>query len=143
MAISDFRCVTHFRVPFSDVDMLQHVNHASYVVWAETIRCIYLSDVLNDSLAGTSSVILARLEFDYEHPLDYREDVAVGCRVSRMGRKSFDFVYEIWSDTRQKRAARGLSAMVAFDYKAKASIEIPERWRTLIAAYELVVPTMG
>ena len=60
-----------------------------------------------------------------------------------MGRKSFDFVYEIWSDTRQKRAARGLSAMVAFDYKAKASIEIPERWRTLIAAYELVVPTMG
>jgi len=143
MAIADFRCVTRFRVPFCDVDMLQHVNHASYVIWAETIRCAYLGDVLKETLAGTNAVILARLEFNYEQPLDYREDVAVGCRVSRLGRKSFDFAYEIWSETHQKRAALGLSAMVAYDYNAKVSIEIPEQWRALIAAYELVAPTIG
>jgi acyl-CoA thioester hydrolase len=142
MVLEDFRCITRFQVPFCDIDMLQHVNNASYVVWVETVRCNYFADVLKESLAGTNGVILARLELDYEQPLDYREDVAVGCRISRIGRKSFDFTYEIWSETRQLRAARGVSAMVAYDYSAKASIVIPERWREIIAAHEVVAPTL-
>jgi acyl-CoA thioester hydrolase len=123
--------------------MLQHVNNASYVVWMETVRCNYFAEVLKESLAGTNGVILARLELDYEQPLDYREQVAVGCRISRIGRKSFDFACEIWSETRQVRAARGISAMVAYDYTTKASIVIPERWRELIASYEVLTPSGG
>jgi acyl-CoA thioester hydrolase len=143
MALTDFQCITRFRVPFCDVDMLQHVNNASYVVWVETVRCIYFAEVLKESLAGANGVILARLEIDYEQPLDYREEVAVGCRISRIGRKSFDFVHEIWSETRQIRAARGLSAMVAYNYQIKTSIVIPERWREIITAYEMVAPSVG
>jgi acyl-CoA thioester hydrolase len=143
MALEDFQCITRFLVPFCDIDMLQHVNNASYVVWAETARCVYFAEVLKESLAGANGIILARLELDYEQPLDYREEIAVGCRISRIGRKSFDFMYEIWSETRQVRAARGVSAMVAYDYSAKASIVIPERWREFIAAYEVVAPTVG
>jgi acyl-CoA thioester hydrolase len=143
MALTDFRCMTRFRVPFCDVDMLQHVNNASYVVWVETVRCIYFAEVLKESLAGANGIILARLELDYEQPLDYREEVAVACRVSRIGRKSFDFESEIWSETRQFRAARVHSAMVAYNYEAKTSIVIPERWRELIAAYEVIAPKVG
>ena len=33
MPLIDFRCITRFRVAYSDMDMLQHVNHASYIVW--------------------------------------------------------------------------------------------------------------
>lgn len=88
-------------------------------------------------------MILPRLEFNYEQPLDYREEVAVGARISRMGRKSFDFVHEVWSESRQVRAARGVATMVAYDYAAKASIVIPERWRELIAAYEAIAPAVG
>ena len=61
----------------------------------------------------------------------------------RIGRKSFDFESEIWSETRQFRAARVLSAMVAYNYPAKASIVIPARWRQLITAYELIAPEVG
>ena len=143
MAIADFRCVMRFRVPFCDVDMMQHVNNAAYVVWAETIRGVYFGDVLGESITGARGIIMARLEFDYEQPLDYREEVAVGCRVVRMGRKSFDLVYEIWSETRKERAARGLSTIVAYNYEAKTSIVIPERWREVIAAYEVVAPAGG
>jgi len=132
-----------FRVPFCDVDMLGHVNHASYIVWAETARCLYFDEVLKGSLTGRNGIILARLEFDYDRPLDYREEVAVGCRTARIGRKSFDFTYEIWSESRQVRAARGLSTMVAYDYQANTSILIPDRWRDLIMAYEPVAPDMG
>jgi acyl-CoA thioester hydrolase len=143
LALADFRCVMRFRVPFCDVDMLQHVNNAAYVVWAETIRCVYFDEVLKESLSGSNGIILARLGIDYEQPLDYREEVAVGCRIARIGHKSFDFAYEIWSETRQQRAAHGLTIMVAFDYKTKASVVVPERWREIIITYELVAPAMG
>ena len=143
MALTDFRCVTRFRVPYCDVDMMQHVNHASYVVWAETARCIYFDEVLKEPINGTNGIILARLQFEYAQPLDYREEVAVGCRIDRLGRKSFDFAYEIWSETRQLRAAHGSSTMVAYDYKAQSSIAVPERWRAIIAAYEVVAPAQG
>lgn len=143
MALADFRCISRFRVPFCDIDMLGHVNHASYVVWAETARCAYFDEVLRESLTGRCGIILAHLEFDYEQPLDYREQVAVGCRIGRMGRKSFDFLYEIWSESRQVRAARGLSTMVAYDYEAKTSIVIPERWREVVTAYEALAPAVA
>ena len=99
MALADFRYVMRFRVPYGDIDMLQHVNHAAYIVWAETVRGAYFADVLGESVGGRSGIIMARLEFHYERPLDYREDVIVGCRIARFGRKSFDFVHEIWSET--------------------------------------------
>jgi acyl-CoA thioester hydrolase len=140
MAITDFRCTMRFRVPFCDIDMLQHVNNTAYVVWAETIRCNYFDEVLGESLTGSNGIILARTEFDYLHPLDYREDVAVACRIARIGRKSFDFVYEVWSETRQSMAARGRTVMVAYNNEAKASIAIPERWRELITKYEVIAP---
>jgi len=123
--------------------MLQHVNNASYAVWAETARCNYLAEVLKESLASSTAIILARLELDFEQPLDYREEVAVGCRISRLGRKSFDFTYEMWSETRQLRAARGLTPIVAYNYEINASIEIPERWREAINAYEVIAPSVG
>jgi acyl-CoA thioester hydrolase len=143
MALTDFRRITRFRVPFCDVDMLQHVNNASYVVWAETAHCFYINEVLGESIGGANGIIVAKLTFDYEQPLDYREEVAVGCRIARIGRKSIDFAYEIWSETRQVCAARGLTTMVAYDHAAKTSIVVPERWREIIAGHEVVAPTVG
>jgi len=142
MALTDFRYIMRLRVSFCDIDMLQHVNHAAYIVWAETALVSYLADVLGEPVAGRNGVILARLEFDYERPLEYREDIAVGCRIARLGRKSLDFVYEIWSETRGDRAARGLAALVAYDHEAKTSKVVPERWREAITAYEIVVPVV-
>ena len=141
MPLTDFRSITRFSVPYCDMDMLQHVNHASYIIWAETARCNYFDEGFKTQLTGSTGMILAKLQFDYEQPLDYREEVAVGCRIARLGRKSFDFAYEIWSETRQLRAAHGVSSMVAYDYQAQTSIVVPEHWRALIAAYEVVAPT--
>ena len=140
MPLTDFRCIERFRVPYHDVDMLQHVNHAAYLVWVETVRCNYFAEVLKEPLNGLNGMILARLQFEYAQPLDYREEIAVACRVSRLGRKSFDFSYEIWSDTRQLRAAHGVSTVVAYDYRAQTSVVVPEQWRKIITAYEVVAP---
>ncbi len=142
MALDDFRFVMRFRVPFHDIDMLQHVNNAAYVVWLETARCNYFEEVLGGSLTSANSMIVARLEMNYERALDYREDVAVGCRVSRIGRKSFDVAFEIWSETRRQRAVYGNSIMVGYNYETRQSIEIPKRWREIIDEYEVVSPAV-
>jgi acyl-CoA thioester hydrolase len=143
MALSDFRSITRFRVPFCDIDMLQHVNNAAYVVWAETAKCLYFDEVLGESLTGATGHIQAKLEVNYERTLEYREHVAIGCRVARIGTKSFEFLCEIWSETAIARAAHCHSTMVAFNYETKSSIVIPERWREIITAYEAVAPTVG
>src|ERR1035437_3990346 len=117
MALGEFKSIMRFRVPFCEIDMLQHVNNAAYVVWAETVRCVYFDEILGESLTGAKGIILAKLEIDYELPLYYQEQVAIGCRVARMGNKSFDFSYEIWSETSNQRAAHCKTTVVAFNYE--------------------------
>jgi acyl-CoA thioester hydrolase len=142
MALDEFSSITRFRVPFCDIDMLQHVNNAAYVVWAETARCVYFDEVLGESLTGANGYILAKLEINYERTLEYREHVAIGCRVTRIGNKSFDFLSEMWSETSNQRAAHCLSTMVAFNFETKNSIVVPQKWRELIVAHEVVAPTV-
>jgi acyl-CoA thioester hydrolase len=134
--LGDFKLVRRFRVPFEDVDMLRHVNHIAPVRWAETIRCEYVADVLGEAITGTQGVIGVRIQFDYESQMDYREDVAIGCRVARIGGKSLEHLYEVWSETRGIRCVRGTSVVVAFDYARNTSISVPEVWRERILAFE-------
>ena len=141
MPLTDFRSISRFRVPFCDIDMMQHVNNAAYVVWAETARCVYFDEVLGgEALNGREGIILAKLEITYERPLEYRENVAVGSRVTRIGKKSFEFLCEMWSDDTGQRSASCSATLVAYNYEAKRSIPIPDKWRDLIAAHELVPP---
>ncbi len=140
MALSDFRFVTRFQVPFCDIDMLQHVNNAAYVVWAETARCVYFDEVLKEPLNGRQGIILAKLEITYERPLEYREHVAVACRVTRIGNKSYDLLTEYWSEDSGQRSAFCNAVLVAYDYELKQSIAVPAEWRERIAEYEVVRP---
>jgi acyl-CoA thioester hydrolase len=143
MPLSDFRSITRFRVPFCDIDMLQHVNNAAYVVWAETARCVYFDEVLGERLSGNSGIILAKLEITYERPLEYREHVAVGCRVTRIGNKSYELLTEFWSDDSAQRAAVCTAILVAYDYQTKTTIPIPQEWRDRITAHELIPPSLS
>lgn len=134
--LSDFRLVRKQRVAFEDVDMLQHVNHITFVRWAETMRCDYVADVLDENIFGTRGIIGAKIEFTYEAQVEYREHMVMGCRVSRLGTKSLEHRYEFWSESRGIRCGHGSSIVVAFDYPTNATIAIPPEWRTRILAFE-------
>jgi acyl-CoA thioester hydrolase len=135
--LEEFRKVVAFRVPFADIDMLRHANNTAYLRWAETARSEYLIEVMEADIGGRTGMILARLDISYESPINYRENVAIGCRVSRLGTKSFDFTHEVWSVDREVRCARIVTTMVAMDYASETSIAVPPQWRERIAAYEV------
>ena len=131
-----YRFVRRFRVPFADVDMLAHANNIAYLRWSEAIRTEYVADVLEARVGGRHGVILARLSAVYERPLAYREAVAIGCRIDRIGTKSFDVTHEVWSDESELRCASVTATVVAMNYESKTTIAVPDEWRARIAAYE-------
>lgn len=127
-------------VEFGEIDMLRHVNNVRYAVWAESIRSIYLADVIGEDIWGRRGMIIARHDLHYEAPVRYRDRITVGGRISRIGTKSFDFETGVWVRARKARAFRAVATLVAYDYEAERSIAIPEAWRTKITAFENIPP---
>ena len=134
--LEGFPLVTHFSIPFADVDMMQHVNNVAYIRWCETLRAEYFAQVMKVPINGAQGMIQANIVFSYERELRYRENVACGIKISRLGNKSWDFAYEIWSETYDRRAAHGTTAVVAYDFVEHKTIAIPQEWREAIARYE-------
>ncbi len=134
--LEGYPLVSRFSVPFADVDMMRHVNNVAYLRWTETLRSEYFAQVMRTPINGDHGMIQASINFTYERQLAYRERVAVGCRIPRIGNKSFDFEYEIWSETKGRRAAHGITTMVAFDFFHDRTIVVPQEWREAIAQYE-------
>ena len=131
-----YRSVIRFRVAFGDVDMLRHVNNLAYLRWSEQLRSDYLLDVIGATSAWTQGTILAKTTIDYERQIAYRERVAVGCRVSRLGTKSFDFSHEVWSEDHGERCARITSTVVAMDFETQRTMVLPDEWRARIVEFE-------
>jgi len=134
--LSAYRKIKRFTVPFGDVDMMRHVNNVSYLRWAETSRTEFFAEVLGEDILSSRGMILAKMGIDYLKPLLYRENVAIGCRVSRLGNKSFEIEHDVVSEDRNIVAATIRSTLVAFDYNADRTIEIPADWRLAIDIYQ-------
>jgi len=131
-----YRKIQRFVVPFGDVDMMRHVNNVAYLRWAETSRTEYFAEVLGEDILSRRGMILAKMGIDYVKPLLYRERVAIGCRVSRLGTKSFEIEHDVVSEDREILAAKIRSTLVAFDYESERTIEIPGQWRAAIDAFQ-------
>jgi acyl-CoA thioester hydrolase len=134
--LEGFPLLSRFSVPFADIDMMQHANNVAYIRWAEMMRSEYFAQVMKTPINGEHGIIQANIDFTYERQLKYREKIAVGCRISRIGTKSWDFEYEIWSETYGHRAAHGITTVVAYDFVQQQTIAIPAHWREAIASFE-------
>jgi len=134
--LDDFPLISRFSIPFGDIDMMRHVNNVAYIRWAEMLRSEYFAQVMHTAINGERGMIQATINFVYQSQLSYRETIVVGCKIPRIGTKSFDFSYEVWSETQGCRAAHGITTMVAFDFVKNQTIAVPPAWRDAIAAYE-------
>lgn len=138
MALEDFSYRLDIRVVFHDIDYYRHANNVAYITWMETARIDYCKAAFDRPLGAPRNVIMATQAFTYERQLQHDERLVMGCRCSRIGRKSLDFTYELWSA--DQPSGHGISTLVAFDYAANQSIEVPAEWRARIAAYERIPP---
>ena len=134
-----FKHSTCIEIRFVDIDAFGHVNNAHYLTYFEQARVKYFDEIVDWQYDWNhEGIILARAEISYVKPALFKDEAVVLTRCSRIGTKSFDLDYQFirMDDGEEILLAEGKTVMVAFDYKANRSIEIPELWKAALKKFE-------
>ena len=99
-------------VRFHELDPLGHVNNAAYLAWFETVRVRYLTGFgLTAYGPDDPGFVVRRLDAEYLAEMRLHEDYVVTAATNRIGRTSFEQLYEVHG--RAGLAARGTCTVVA------------------------------
>ena len=111
-----------------DMDAIGHINNETILSYFEDVRVRYLSSLSIDinSQSESNSVILASMKIDYYHQVSYPDIFDVGCRIIRVGTKSFDLLSSIFLKDYDKTLVSGLFTIVCFDYVEQKTIVVPD-----------------
>ena len=126
-----------FPVHWGDMDALGHVNHTKYLLWFETVRCLFFSEIgLVSTGAPTIGPILANANVNYRAPLHFPDTVDVGLRVSRIGNTSFVLSYELYRESDHNTIiCDATTVVVLVDYQKNQKTPIPQAMRTKMQAF--------
>jgi len=111
-------------IRFRDIDALDHVNHAVMLTYAETIRCDWFQQLGYPSMANLPFII-ASAHVEYKAPIAKSDPLELVMWTSRTGGRSWTFSYHLRRSTDRFVFATVETVQVAYDYKAKATMEIP------------------
>ena len=110
-------------VQFRDIDVMGHVNHATYLQYMETAR-VELARGLGQVTKGfRSNFILASARCEFKKPIIDERRITVTVWVSRIGDRSWDLDYSIHGPRRAEYAV-GRTTQVAYDYKTRSAVQI-------------------
>lgn len=124
----NFPYVEPVAVEFRDIDALGHVNNAVYLSYFEQARIGYSLKLVDGASLTDLTFILAEANVTYLRPAFFGDTLDVGVRVSEIGTKSFVMEYGI-RNQRRELVARGRTVQVWFDYDARLSVPVPDRFR--------------
>jgi acyl-CoA thioester hydrolase len=130
------RVVAHVPLRFRDIDAMGHVNNAVFFTLFEEGRKAFLEQVFHIVNPADYPFILARLSCDYLKPVKLEDSVAVHVWIGEVGKKSFNFKYNIVDrDDGESIYAAGESTMVLFDYKENKTVPISSEVLEKLAKY--------
>ncbi len=137
--LTKFRCVTTLKVRFGDLDAMGHVNNASYLSYLEEARIDYFGCAVEfpkDNL--DFGAVVARIDISYLRPLEMGDTVNVFSKMYEMGEKSFELRHVIQGSRNGDNFVAALSStkLVAYDYRKKISLTIPEETKERIRNFE-------
>jgi acyl-CoA thioester hydrolase len=115
-----------------DTDGVGHVNNAVYVNWLEEARTRYAFARRGFSTMSDLDFILASTCVDYRSPVLLHETVDFWCGPSRVGRSSWELVYEGRSRRDGRLVCEARSVQVQYDYAAGRPVPIPDPWRAML-----------
>lgn len=128
-----FPVVREVEVRWRDTDALGHVNNAVFLTYFEVGRVAFYQRVFGAERSGDIDFILASVACDFLSPVFFGDRVAVAVRVSRAGRTSFEFEYELRRLPDGAPVARGRSTQVLYDYGRDAKKEVSAPWLAAVA----------
>jgi acyl-CoA thioester hydrolase len=121
-------------VQFRDIDVMGHVNNATYLQYMETARVELARSLGQVSEAFRPGFIIASARVEFKEPIRDERRIAVSVWVSRIGDRSWDFDYSIHGPRRVEYAV-GRTTQVAYDYKTRSAIQISGKLKRKFAKY--------
>jgi acyl-CoA thioester hydrolase len=145
MAKSDYKCVHRLRVRWAEVDMQKVVFNGHYLTYIDTAVADYWREIGLDYPDGYlqkygNDVFLRKTTVEYLGSAHYDDELAVYCRVARLGRTSFTWAFEIHRDLPLVTAEL---VYVNADPKTMKAAPLPEELRARVRAYERTAPAEG
>ena len=121
-------------VQFRDVDVMGHVNNATYLQYMETAR-VELARKLGQVKEGfRPGFIIASVRVEFKKPIRDERRITVSVWVSRIGDRSWDLDYTIHGPKRAEYAI-GRTTQVAYDYKTRSAAKISGKLKRELAKY--------
>jgi acyl-CoA thioester hydrolase len=121
-------------VQFRDIDVMGHVNHATYFQYMETARVELARSIGQVKKGFRSSFILASARCEFKKPITDERSITVTVWVSRIRDRSWDLDYSIHRPGRVEYAA-GRTTQVAYDYKTRSAVQISRKLKRILAKH--------
>ena len=113
-----------FPITYHDVDVLDHLNHAAYFPFMETLRCAYYLPLVGSTDPHDLDIIIAEATCRYLAPVRYGAELVGEVAPARpLGRTSFTLLYRFWDG--ETLVATGRTVVVCYDYATNAKKPIP------------------
>ena len=128
LKLKDYNFTFNVASRWRDMDAIGHINNETILSYFEDVRVRYLSSLSIDinSKSESNSVILASMKIDYYRQVNYPDIFDVGCRIIRIGTKSFDLLSSIFLKDSDETLVSGLFTIVCFDYVEQKTIVVPD-----------------
>jgi acyl-CoA thioester hydrolase len=121
-------------VQFRDIDVMGHVNNATYLQYMETAR-VELARKLGQVTRGfRAGFIVASARCEFKKPIRDERRITVSVWVSRIGARSWDLDYSVRGPSKAEFAI-GRTTQVAYDYKTRATVRISGKLKKELAKY--------
>ena len=121
-------------VQFRDIDVMGHVNNATYLQYMETARVEHARKLGQVREGFRAGFIVASVRCAFKKPIRDERRITVSVWVSRIGARSWDLDYSIHGPRRAEYAV-GRTTQVAYDYKTRATVRISGKLKKELAKY--------
>ena len=121
---------TNIQMLFADVDVLGHVNNVNQQHYFDIGKSDFFARILHlQAPWHTRGVIIVSTRTDYKGQILMGSSVCVITGVEEIGNKSFRLFQQIIDTETREVRTECTTVLVAFDFEAQQSIELPASWR--------------
>ena len=148
MAKEDYNCAHRLRVRWAEVDMQKVVFNGHYLTYIDTAFAEHMRAVGLPYPEGYvdrygNDIFLRNAAVEYLGSAHYDDELAVYCRVAKLGRSSITYLYEIWREGPDASDAPLITAELVYvnaDPKTMKPAPLPEELRSRMRKYESTKP---
>jgi len=137
-SMSAFHFFHPTEIRYVDLDAQGHVNNAHFLTYFEQARVAYIRrlELWQSDSSLDLGIILANASLTFLAPVYLDQRLETGVRVTRMGNKSLTMEYQLEETESRRPFCTGTTTVVAYNYRARQSIPIPDEWREKIRDFE-------